>query len=89
MSRAVVVVIVGAVVWMCGVIALAKGQQVFPQEMADQLTDAPCFDRQVFDEVVLSPDMADRRGDVLVDIPYPIFLKYFLQPNLFPTYVMS
>lgn len=89
MSRAAVVMFVGAVVWMCGVIALANGQEVFPQVMVDQLTYAPCFDSQVFDDVVHSPDMSDRRGDVLVDIPYPIFLKYFLQPNLFPTYVVA
>jgi hypothetical protein len=59
---------------------------VFPAVARAQFTHAPCFDGGHLEALVTSADMLDRRGDVLLAVPYERFVHYFMQPRLFPTW---
>lgn len=60
---------------------------LFPIEILPLLsTKSICFNLTIFNELLSSLDMLDRLSIINLHVPYKIFLNYFLQPNLFPTY---
>jgi len=65
---------------------IADSNLAFPHEMRAMLGSAPCLNHSRLESLIKSADMLDRTATQLLSVPYSVFLAYFLQPNLFPTW---